>query len=217
MNFKQIIEKEKQKKYYKQLKIKIDQEYEHYTIYPSRRDIFKCLNLTPYDKVKVVILGQDPYHEAGQANGLCFSVHKGIPIPPSLQNIYLELYHDLGCSIPNHGDLTSWARQGVLLLNNVLTVRAHQANSHRNLGWEQLTLNIIRYLNLRQDPIVFILWGKNAQEKEKYIDTSRHLVLKSSHPSPYSAHYGFFGSRPFSKTNEFLIKIGKKPIDWQIR
>lgn len=217
MNFKQIIEYEKQKPYYQQLKNKIDWEYHNYTVYPPRKDIFRSLNLTSYDQVKVVIVGQDPYHEPGQANGLCFSVHKDIPIPPSLVNIYQELHDDLGCSIPTHGDLTSWAKQGVLLLNNVLTVRAHQANSHRGYGWEQLTLNIIRYLNCREKPIVFILWGKNAQEKEKYIDQSKHLVIKSSHPSPFSANYGFFGSKPFSKANQFLIKNGMTPIDWQIR
>lgn len=217
MNFKQIIEYEKQKPYYQQLKNKIDWEYQNYTVYPPRKDIFRSLNLTSYDQVKVVIVGQDPYHEPGQANGLCFSVHKDIPIPPSLVNIYQELHDDLGCSIPTHGDLTSWAKQGVLLLNNVLTVRAHQANSHRGYGWEQLTLNIIRYLNCREKPIVFILWGKNAQEKEKYIDQSKHLVIKSSHPSPFSANYGFFGSKPFSKANQFLIKNGMTPIDWQIR
>lgn len=217
MNFKQIIEYEKQKPYYQQLKNKIDWEYQNYTVYPPRKDIFRSLNLTSYNQVKVVIVGQDPYHEPGQANGLCFSVHKDIPIPPSLVNIYQELHDDLGCSIPTHGDLTSWAKQGVLLLNNVLTVRAHQANSHRGYGWEQLTLNIIRYLNYREKPIVFILWGKNAQEKEKYIDRSKHLVIKSSHPSPFSANYGFFGSKPFSKANQFLIKNGMTPIDWQIR
>ena len=148
---------------------------------------------------------------------MAFSVHANITVPPSLVNIYKECHDDLGCYIPNHGDLTAWAKQGVLLLNNVLTVRAHQANSHRGLGWEQLTLNIIRYLNQREKPLVFILWGKNAQEKIQYIDTSKHLIIKSSHPSPYSANYGFFGSKPFSKANAFLVQHQIEPIDWQIK
>ncbi len=217
MTFRDIIEHEKKKQYYQELKKKIDNEYKMYTIYPPKKEIFRSLNLTSFNDVKVVIIGQDPYHEQGQANGLAFSVHPHIPIPSSLMNIYKECHQDVGCYIPNHGDLTDWAKQGVLLLNNVLTVRAHQANSHRGLGWEQLTLNIIRYLNQREKPLVFILWGKNAQEKIPYIDTSRHLIIKSSHPSPYSANYGFFGSRPFSKTNEFLIKHHMEPIDWQIK
>ena len=217
MTFREIIEHEKQKNYYQELKKKIDQEYATQTVYPPKQDIFRSLNLTSFDNVKVVIVGQDPYHEPGQANGLAFSVHPNITVPPSLVNIYKECHDDLGCYIPNHGDLTSWAKQGVLLLNNVLTVRAHQANSHRGLGWEQLTLNIIRYLNQREKPLVFILWGKSAQEKIQYIDTSKHLIIKSSHPSPYSADYGFFGSKPFSKANAFLVQHQIEPIDWQIK
>lgn len=217
MTFREIIEHEKQKNYYQELKKKIDQEYATQTVYPPKQDIFRSLNLTSFDDVKVVIVGQDPYHEPGQANGLAFSVHANITVPPSLVNIYKECHDDLGCYIPNHGDLTNWAKQGVLLLNNVLTVRAHQANSHRGLGWEQLTLNIIRYLNQREKPLVFILWGKNAQEKIQYIDTSKHLIIKSSHPSPYSADYGFFGSKPFSKANAFLVQHQIEPIDWQIK
>lgn len=217
MTFREIIEHEKQKSYYQELKKKIDQEYATQTVYPPKQDIFRSLNLTSFDNVKVVIVGQDPYHEPGQANGLAFSVHSNIAVPPSLINIYKECHDDLGCYIPNHGDLTSWAKQGVLLLNNVLTVRAHQANSHRGLGWEQLTLNIIRYLNQREKPLVFILWGKNAQEKIQYIDASKHLIIKSSHPSPYSADYGFFGSKPFSKANAFLVQHQIEPIDWQIK
>ena len=217
MTFREIIEHEKQKNYYQELKKKIDQEYATQTVYPPKQDIFRSLNLTSFDDVKVVIVGQDPYHEPGQANGLAFSVHSNITVPPSLVNIYKECHDDLGCYIPNHGDLTLWAKQGVLLLNNVLTVRAHQANSHRGLGWEQLTLNIIRYLNQREKPLVFILWGKNAQEKIQYIDTSKHLIIKSSHPSPYSADYGFFGSKPFSKANAFLVQHQIEPIDWQIK
>jgi len=216
MNFKDFVETEKQKEYYVQLKEKVEEEYATRTIYPPKREIFRCLNLTSYDHVKVVILGQDPYHEPGQANGLAFSVRPGVQIPPSLVNIFKECHDDLGTRIPNNGDLTSWAKQGVLLLNNVLTVREHQANSHRYYGWETFTLNVVKLLNEREKPMVFILWGKNAIEKEKYIDTSRHLVLKSVHPSPLSAYRGFFGSRPFSKANEFLRRTGQTPINWQI-
>ena len=192
-----------------------EKEYETKTIYPPKKQIFRALNLCDFDDVKVVILGQDPYHEPHQANGLAFSVTKDVRIPPSLVNIYKEIHDDLGLPIPNHGDLTYWAKQGVLLLNNVLTVERGKANSHKGLGWETFTLNIVRYLNEREKPLVFILWGKNAIEKKKYID-SRHLVLTSVHPSPLSAYRGFFGSRPFSKTNEFLIKNGMTPIDWSI-
>lgn len=216
MGFKEFVEKEKEKSYFHELKEKIDKEYETYTIYPPRKDIFRCMNLTTYEDVKVVILGQDPYHEPFQANGLAFSVYPGVKVPPSLVNIFKECHDDVGIDIPNHGDLTQWAKQGVLLLNNVLTVREHQANSHRFYGWETFTLNVIKYLNKREKPIVFILWGKNAIEKEKYIDTTRHLVLKSVHPSPLSSYRGFFGSKPFSKTNQFLIEHNIDPIDWQI-
>lgn len=216
MDFKTFVEEEKQKAYYQELKQKIDQEYATKTIYPPKREIFRCLNLTPYDDVKVVILGQDPYHEPGQANGLAFSVRPGVPIPPSLVNIFQECHDDVGTRIPNNGDLTSWAKQGVLLLNNVLTVREHQANSHRHYGWETFTLNVIELLNQREKPLVFILWGRNAIEKERYIDASRHFIIKSAHPSPLSAYRGFFGSRPFSQANAFLIRQGDTPINWQI-
>ena len=216
MNFKDFVEAEKQKDYYAELKEKVEAEYASRTIFPPKREIFRCLNLTSYDDVKVVILGQDPYHEKGQANGLAFSVRPGVQIPPSLVNIFKECHDDLGTRIPNNGDLTSWAKQGVLLLNNVLTVREHQANSHRYFGWETFTLNVVRLLNEREKPMVFILWGKNAIEKEKYIDAARHLVLKSAHPSPLSAYRGFFGSRPFSKANAFLKKTGQTPVNWQI-
>ena len=195
--FKTIVEIESQKEYYQKLHKIIDQEYQTKTIYPPKQQIFRALNLCNFDDVKVVILGQDPYHEPHQANGLAFSVTKDVRIPP------------------NHGDLTYWAKQGVLLLNNVLTVEKGKANSHKGLGWETFTLNVVHYLNEREKPLVFILWGKNAIEKKKYID-SRHLVLTSVHPSPLSAYRGFFGSRPFSKTNEFLIKNGMTPIDWSI-
>ncbi len=217
MDFKSFVENEKTKPYYHELKQKIEAEYDQYTIYPPRQLIFRCLNLTPYEDVKVVILGQDPYHEQGQANGLAFSVASGVDIPPSLANIYQECHDDVGIEIPRHGDLTAWARQGVLLLNNVLTVRAHQANSHRHYGWEHFTLHTILFLNARERPMVFILWGRNAMEKAQYIDQSRHLVLTSAHPSPLSAHRGFFGSRPFSKANAFLTAHGQTPVDWQIR
>ena len=217
MDFKEFVELEKKQPYYLELKNKIDQEYEQYVIYPPKKDIFRCMNLTKYDDVKVVIIGQDPYHEPRQANGLAFSVYKGVKVPRSLVNIYKECHDDVGIEIPSHGDLTEWAKQGVLLLNNVLTVREHQANSHRAYGWETFTLNVIKFLNQREKPMVFILWGKNAIEKEKYIDQTKHLVLKSVHPSPLSSYRGFFGSKPFSKTNEFLIKNGINPIDWQIK
>lgn len=213
--FKAIVEKEFQKDYYHQLHQYIEHEYQTKTIYPPKEQIFRALNLCDYDDVKVVILGQDPYHEPHQANGLAFSVTKDVKIPPSLVNIYKELHDDLGIPVPNHGDLTSWAKQGVLLLNNVLTVERGKANSHRGLGWEIFTLNIVRYLNLREKPLVFILWGRNAIEKKKYID-SRHLVLTSAHPSPLSAYRGFFGSRPFSKANDFLRQNGIEPVDWRI-
>lgn len=217
MDFKTFVEEQKKQEYYMTLKEKIDNEYALKTIFPPKKEIFRCLNLTSYDDVKVVILGQDPYHEKGQANGLAFSVRPGVQVPPSLVNIFKECHDDVGIYIPNNGDLTAWAKQGVLLLNNVLTVREHQANSHRFYGWEIFTLNVVKLLNAREKPMVFILWGKNAIEKEKYIDTSKHLVLKSVHPSPLSAYRGFFGSKPFSKTNAFLVKTGQAPIDWQIQ
>ena len=176
------------------------------------KDNYSC----DYEDVKVVILGQDPYHELHQANGLAFSVYPGVKIPPSLVNIYKELKDDVNTFIPNHGDLTKWAKQGVLLLNNVLTVEEGKANSHAGIGWEIFTLNIVKALNRREKPMVFILWGNNARSKKQYIDTSRHLVLESAHPSPLSAHRGFFGSKPFSKANDFLIKNNMTPIDWQI-
>jgi uracil-DNA glycosylase len=216
MKFKDIVEEEFNKEYYQTLHRFVEQEYQTKTIFPPKQEIFKALNLCAFEDVKVVILGQDPYHGIGQANGLSFSVRKGVPIPPSLVNIFKELHSDIGCSLPNHGDLTSWAKQGVLLLNNVLTVQQGKANSHMNKGWERFTLHIIKALNKREKPLVFILWGKNAKEKAQYINTSKHLVLSSSHPSPYAADYGFFGSKPFSKTNVFLIQHGIEPIRWEI-
>lgn len=216
MKFKDIVQKEFEQPYYKELHNFVEQEYQTKTIFPPKPAIFRALNLSEYDDVKVVILGQDPYHELHQANGLAFSVQKGVKIPPSLVNIYQELHDDLGCSIPSHGDLTEWAKQGVLLLNNVLTVPQGRANGHAGRGWETFTLNIVKALNQREKPLVFILWGRNAMDKQKYIDTSKHFVLTSAHPSPLSAYRGFFGSKPFSKTNAFLQQHGMEPIDWQI-
>lgn len=204
------------KDYYKKLFVKIREEYQTKTIYPPADEIFNAFHFTPLEQVKVVILGQDPYHEPGQAHGLCFSVKPNIPIPPSLVNIYKELEEDLGCYIPNNGYLEKWARQGILMLNTVLTVRAHQANSHKELGWEQFTDAAIRVLAEQDRPIVFVLWGKPAQRKKEMIYNPKHLVLQSAHPSPLSAYRGFFGSRPFSRINEYLKQNGLQPIDWQI-
>lgn len=204
------------KPYYASLYKKVKEEYTRYLIFPPADDIFNAFAYTPLSNVKAVILGQDPYHGDGQAHGLCFSVRPEVDIPPSLENIYKELQDDLGCYIPNHGCLTKWANQGVLLLNTVLTVRAHQAFSHRGIGWEQFTDAAIRILDQQDRPIVFILWGRPAQEKAAMLHNPQHLVLKAPHPSPLSAYRGFFGSRPFSKTNEFLTQHGCEPIDWQI-
>ena len=195
----------------------LKKEYATQTIYPSMYDIFNALKATAYEDVKVVILGQDPYHGPGQAHGMCFSVQKGVTPPPSLVNIFKELNDDVGCSEPPHGCLESWADQGVLLLNTVLTVRAGQANSHKGMGWEIFTDNVIRKLNEREKPMVFLLWGANAQTKTSYITNPAHLILKAPHPSPLSAYRGFFGCHHFSKANEFLVANGMEPIDWQIR
>lgn len=204
------------KPYYKELYLKINEEYRTHKIFPPAEDIFNAFHLTPLHNVKAVILGQDPYHNDGQAHGLCFSVKPPVDPPPSLVNIYQELHDDLGCYIPNNGYLTKWAEQGVLMLNTVLTVRAHQANSHRGIGWEEFTDAAIRILNEQDHPIVFILWGRPAQMKEKMLNNPNHLILKAPHPSPLSAYRGFFGSKPFSKTNQFLEEHGIEPIDWQI-
>ena len=204
------------KPYYAELFRFVKNEYATRQIFPPADDIFNAFHLTPLHEVKVVILGQDPYHNDGQAHGLCFSVKPDVDIPPSLVNIYQELHDDLGCYIPNNGYLTKWAKQGVLMLNTVLTVRAHQANSHRGMGWEQFTDAAIRILNEQDRPIVFILWGSPAQKKAQMLNNPKHLILKAPHPSPLSAYRGFFGSRPFSQTNEFLVKNGLEPIDWQI-
>lgn len=211
-----LLEDEFRKDYYLKLRGFLINEYKTKTIYPDMYDIFNALHYTAYRDVKVVILGQDPYHGPNQAHGLSFSVKPGVPAPPSLVNIYKELRDDLGCYIPNNGYLKKWTDQGVLLLNTVLTVRAGDANSHQNMGWEHFTDKIISFLNDREDPIVFILWGKNAQSKLSIINNQRHYIIKSVHPSPLSSMRGFFGSKPFSKANNFLVSIGKEPIDWQI-
>lgn len=211
-----IMEKEFKKDYYLQLREFLKREYATRTIYPDMYDIYNALHYTPYEQTKVVILGQDPYHGPNQAHGLSFSVKPEVAVPPSLQNIYKELHADLGVRIPNHGYLKKWADQGVLLLNAVLTVRAGQANSHRGKGWENFTNEVIRQVNGKDDPVVFILWGRNAQEKEALITNKHHLIIKSPHPSPFSANRGFFGSRPFSRTNAFLEEAGRIPIDWSL-
>ncbi len=189
-------------------------EYSQRTIYPSMYDIFNSLKLTPLNDVKVVILGQDPYHEEGQAMGLAFSVPKGVKIPPSLVNIYKEIEGETGAKMPSHGDLTGWARQGVLLLNAVLTVRAHSANSHKGKGWEYFTDKIIETVSKNNSGVVFLLWGANARSKRALIDKSKHLILEAVHPSPLSAYNGFFGCDHFCKTNKYLQSVGKQPIDW---
>ena len=204
------------KPYYARLYKTVLEEYKSRQIFPPSDQIFHAFETTPLGEVKVVILGQDPYHGDHQAHGLCFSVLPGVDIPPSLVNIYKELQDDLGCYIPNNGYLEKWAHQGVLLLNTVLTVRAHQANSHRGIGWEEFTDAAIRILNQQDRPIVFILWGRPAQMKRRMLDNPNHLILEAPHPSPLSAYRGFFGSRPFSKTNDFLTAHGIAPIDWQI-
>ena len=212
----EVLEGEFRKPYYKELYRFVLQEYQTTQVFPPADDIFNAFHLTPLSEVKVVILGQDPYHNVGQAHGLCFSVKPDVEIPPSLVNIYQELHDDLGCYIPNNGYLVKWAAQGVLMLNTVLTVRAHLANSHRGKGWEEFTDAAIRALNEQDRPIVFILWGKPAQAKKSMLNNPNHLILEAPHPSPRSAYRGFFGSRPFSKTNNFLSENGVAPIDWQI-
>lgn len=211
-----LLEPEFQKDYYQKLRSFLKEEYSNQTIYPDMYDLFNALNYTPYHQVKVVILGQDPYHEPGQAHGLSFSVRPGVRQPPSLQNIFKELNDDLGCPIPRHGCLIEWARQGVLMLNTVLSVRRGAANSHKGMGWEQFTDTVIRDLNAREQPIVFILWGRHAQAKEELITNAHHFIIKSSHPSPFSARYGFFGSHPFSRANHYLESAGEEPINWAI-
>jgi uracil-DNA glycosylase len=211
-----VLTDETEKPYYQKLVKFLKKERRKYNIFPSEKDVFAALKFTSFNKVKVLLLGQDPYHDDGQAHGLCFSVRCGVPPPPSLVNIYKELQSDIGCRIPNHGHLVYWVKQGVLMLNAVLTVRAHQPGSHRQQGWEIFTDAIIQALNARTQPLVFLLWGNYAREKTKFIDRKKHVIIQSAHPSPLSAHNGFFGSRPFSKTNAALRKFGASEIDWQI-
>ncbi len=212
-----LLKDEFQKPYYLNLRKFLVQEYKSQTIYPNMNDIFNALKYTDYKDVKVVILGQDPYHQPNQAHGLCFSVKKGVNPPPSLQNMYKEIYAEYGYPIPQHGELTYWAEQGVLMMNTVLTVRESQPNSHKGMGWEIFTDNVISLLNLRPEPMVFLLWGANARAKKKIITNPNHLVLESAHPSPLSAYNGFFGNGHFKKANEFLKQHKMTEIDWQIR
>ncbi|WP_203289192.1 uracil-DNA glycosylase [Metabacillus sp. cB07] len=212
----QWLKPEFEKSYYAKLREFLKEEYASETVYPPMDDIFHALDVTSYKNVKAVILGQDPYHGPNQAHGLSFSVQKGVKQPPSLRNIFLELKDDLGCEPPDHGCLEKWADQGVLLLNTVLTVRKGQAASHKGQGWETFTDRIIELLNEREQPVVFILWGKHAAAKKELIDENRHVIIESPHPSPFSARRGFFGSKPFSKTNEALRRLGRDEIDWEI-
>lgn len=211
-----LLDKEFAKPYYERLREILKQEYQTQVVYPGPYEIYNAFHYTSFSETKVVLIGQDPYHGPGQAHGLSFSVKPGVRIPPSLRNIYKELQSDLGCEIPNHGYLEKWARQGVLMLNASLTVRAGTPNSHRDLGWENLTDRAIELLGQRQTPVVFILWGNEARKKKRLIASSQHLIIESPHPSPLSANRGFFGSKPFSRTNSFLRQHGLSEIDWQI-
>ncbi len=214
-SWKKVLEHEFKQEYFDKLSQFITSEYAHHTIYPNPEDIFKAFTTCPFDKVKVVILGQDPYHGPQQANGLCFAVHEGVALPPSLKNIYKELQSDLGIQPHKNGDLSRWAEQGVLLLNATLTVRADTPGSHQKKGWEQFTDAIIQKLSEDRENLVFILWGNYAKNKGQCINREKHLVIESAHPSPFSAHSGFFGSKPFSATNEYLKKYGKSEIRWE--
>ena len=211
----EILAEEMQKDYYQELQAFVQKRRAEVRVFPEAKNVFNALELTPFESVKVVILGQDPYHGFGQAHGLSFSVQKGIPLPPSLRNIYKELQEDIGGELPTEGDLSHWAKQGVLLLNTVLTVEEGNANSHKGMGWERLTNRLIESLNELKHPVIFILWGKPAQDKEKLITNSNHVILKAPHPSPLSAYRGFFGSKPFSRVNDILIQQGQTPICWK--
>ncbi len=211
-----LLADELEKPYFKKLQAFVDEERRTQTVFPPEEDVFSALELTPYEQVNVLLLGQDPYHDDNQAHGLCFSVRPGIKPPPSLQNMFIELRSDLGCRLPNNGYLVPWAKQGILMLNAVLTVRAHQPNSHKNHGWETFTDAIIRKVNEKPDPVVFVFWGAYAQKKLALIDTARHTIIQSAHPSPLSARNGFFGSKPFSKINTALRAAGKLEIEWQL-
>ena len=210
----EILAEEMQKDYYQELQTFVQKRRAEVRVFPEEKNVFNALELTPFESVKVVILGQDPYHGFGQAHGLSFSVQKGIPLPPSLKNIYKELQEDIGGELPTEGDLSHWAKQGVLLLNTVLTVEEGNANSHKGMGWETLTNRFIESLNELKHPVIFILWGKPAQDKEKLITNPNHVILKAPHPSPLSAYRGFFGSKPFSRINDILIQQGQIPIRW---
>lgn len=215
-HFKELIEEESKKDYYIKLHEFVENEYNTKTIYPPKENIFFALKNTPYEYVKVVIIGQDPYHGEGEAHGMCFSVNPGIKIPPSLQNIYKEIKRDLGCKIPNNGYLLKWARQGVLMLNAVLTVEKDKPASHQKRGWETFTDRVIEEINKKDTPVVFLLWGNFAKQKAELITNPKHLILTSSHPSPFAVRYGFDGCSHFSKTNKFLVENNMAPIDWQI-
>ena len=215
-SWKAHLQPEFEKDYFRTLTDFVRDEYGKYAIYPPGKLIFNAFNLCPFDKVKVVIIGQDPYHGPGQAHGLCFSVNDGVPFPPSLLNIFKEIKNDIGTDAPTTGNLTRWAEQGILLLNATLTVRAHQAGSHQNRGWETFTDDVIKILNEKEEPLVFILWGAYARSKKDLITNPKHLIIESAHPSPFSARNGFFGSKPFSRTNAFLKSNGLKEIDWRI-
>lgn len=210
----EILAEEMQKNYYQELQAFVQKRRSEVRVFPEEKNVFNALELTPFESVKVVILGQDPYHGFGQAHGLSFSVQKGIPLPPSLKNIYKELQEDIGGEFPTEGDLSHWAKQGVLLLNTVLTVEEGNVNSHKGKGWERLTNRLIDSLNELKHPVIFILWGKPAQDKEKLITNPNHVILKAPHPSPLSAYRGFFGSKPFSRVNDILIQQGQTPIRW---
>lgn len=212
----EALKEEFQKDYYHELMAKVSEAYENNQVFPPANEVFNALNLTPLSQVKAVIIGQDPYHDVGQAHGLCFSVKPGVKVPPSLVNIYKELHDDLGCTIPEDGYLVKWATQGVLMLNTVLTVNAHDANSHKGYGWEKFTDAIISKVNEEDRPIVFLLWGAPAQKKKKLLNNPKHLILEAPHPSPLSVYRGFWGCKHFSKTNDFLVNNGIEPIDWQL-
>lgn len=211
-----ILRREFEKPYWPELQQFVAEERARFEVYPPHDEVFAALHLTPYADVKVLILGQDPYHGPGQAHGLCFSVRPPVPPPPSLENLFVELESDVGVPPPGHGSLTSWAEQGVLLLNATLTVRAHQAASHQKKGWETFTDEVIKSVNDKAETVVFILWGASARRKKQLVDQTRHVVIESAHPSPLSAHRGFFGSKPFSRANEALIAAGREPVDWHL-
>jgi uracil-DNA glycosylase len=214
--WRRVLAGETTKPYFRKLQKFLQKERKKYTVFPPEKEVFAALKLTAYEKVKVLLLGQDPYHDDRQAHGMCFSVKPGIPLPPSLLNIFKELQQDTGFRIPDNGYLVAWAKQGMLLLNAVLTVRAHRPGSHRNKGWENFTDAIIQAVNAKESPVIFLLWGNYANQKMKLIDAKRHVIIPAAHPSPLSAHQGFFGSRPFSRTNAALRKFKKPEIDWRI-